>query len=69
MLSNPIKQITSQEVDELLSNNPPNYRPLGLFYHQDGDKWVGIENSCGHAWTEEFNTEKECFDFLLGKEE
>ena len=45
-------------------------KPLGLFYLQsnvgDGEKgYVGIDNSAGHAWTEEFIDLHQCKQWLL----
>lgn len=39
-------------------------RPLGLFYVHDGDVFVGVDNSTGHAWTEEFACLHQCKAWL-----
>lgn len=39
-----------------------NYR--GLFYFKDGDSFIGIDNSAGEAFTEDFKTEKDCLNWL-----
>lgn len=44
-----IIQITSDEAKEIIDKRAP----LGKFYLIDGDKYVGIDNSSGDAWTEE----------------
>lgn len=44
------------------------YEPLGLFYLQEGDKFVGIDNSTGDAWTEEFADKEGCLRWLRGEE-
>lgn len=44
------------------------YEPRGRYYLQDGDKWVGIDNSTGEAWTEEFPTKRKCLRWLKGCE-
>lgn len=31
-------------------------KPIGLFITKDGDKYIAIDNSEGHAWTEEFRS-------------
>ena len=36
------------------------HEPMGLFYLKEGDKFVGIDNSTGNAWTEEFPDEVSC---------
>ena len=39
-------------------------RPTGLFYvHQDGI-YIGIDNSTGHAWVEEFTSLRQCKEWL-----
>ena len=40
-------------------------RPLGLFYLLDDNVYVGIDNSAGHAWTEEFTNLRQCKKWLL----
>ena len=43
------------------------YTPTGKFYYQDGELWVGIDNSTGHAWTEEFDSVDQCKRWLMGE--
>ena len=40
--------------------------PRGLFYHREGDVYVGIDNTTGDAWTEDFPTKAECIKWLTG---
>lgn len=40
-------------------------KPFGLFYLPDNSVYVGIDNSNGHAWTEEFSSLRECKRWLL----
>ena len=42
------------------------YTPTGKFYYQDGELWVGIDNSTGDAWTQSFFSKKECIKWLKG---
>ena len=35
-------------------------RPLGLFYVHENGVYVGIDNSAGHAWVEEFASLRQC---------
>ena len=42
------------------------YEPIGRYYLREGDKWVGIDNSTGDAWTEEFPTKRKCLKWLRG---
>ena len=44
------------------------YEPAGLFYLKEGDKFIGIDNSTGNAWTEEFPDEASCLRWLAGEE-
>ena len=39
-------------------------RPLGLFYAYENGVYVGIDNSMGHAWTEEFSSLRKCKAWL-----
>ena len=41
-------------------------QPLGLFLRRDGETYVGIDNSNGDAWTEEFKSEADCLLWLAG---
>lgn len=38
--------------------------PLGMFVHDEGTVVVGIDNSTGDAWTEEFPDLTECLMWL-----
>lgn len=64
---NPIK--VSQEKAIKIILNPKAYEK-NLFWHYDENsgKYVGIDNTTGEAWTEDFDTKQECFDWLNGKE-
>lgn len=42
------------------------YEPIGRYYLQEGGKWVGIDNSTGNTWTEEFPTKRKCLKWLRG---
>lgn len=41
------------------------YKPLGQFIRKAGKKFVGIDNSDGDAWVEEFSSEAECVRWLV----
>lgn len=64
-----LREITQTEAADLLASGyeTGRYEPLGLFYRREADLWVGIDNSTGHAWTEEFGTQAECLDWLKGE--
>ena len=38
--------------------------PQGLFLYDAGDKVIGVDNSTGDAWTEEFPDAVECMMWL-----
>jgi len=40
------------------------YQPLGLFYLIEDGLYVGIDNSTGHAWVEDFPSLRQCKDWL-----
>ena len=73
-----IKQITEREAMELLRSgeHTGHYTPLGLFWHvssgQDFDGveqtvYVGIDNSDGQAFTEDFDDVSACLAWLRGE--
>lgn len=70
-----IKDISSEDIDEMLKIYekdkiyPEKY--IGLFICKD-DKtktYLAIDNRNGDMYIEEFKTEKECMDYLLGEED
>lgn len=69
-----IKEITKADFDALMASEKPkafwdsSYAPLGLFYLRDGDTVVGIDNSTGHAWVEEFKDLGTCKRWLEGED-
>ena len=65
------KELTQEEVSALLKSGEDTgkYTPLGYFYTKEGDTFVGIDNSTGDAWTEEFHSLRECTDWLFGLSE
>lgn len=38
--------------------------PAGLFWYVADERYVGIDNTDGEAWTKDFETKEECFDWL-----
>ena len=66
------KEIRQDEARRLLmscNEEGEGYKPLGLFYLEEDGKFVGIDNSDGNAWTEEFWDKDSCLRWLNGKEE
>lgn len=60
-----IKYITRKEASAIIETR----NPRGLFYETDNGFYVGIDNSNGDAWVEEFKTKEECFNWLRGTDE
>lgn len=56
-----IRMITKAEADDIIATR----EPRGLFYLDTGKSFVGIDNSTGYAWTEEFDTLPKCRAWLL----
>lgn len=65
-----IKELTGEELAALFAsgNESDNYTPIGRFYVKDGDVYVGVDNSTGDAWTEDFTTLEDCIEWLKGGE-
>ena len=62
-------EITADEINALLMSRTDvaddcKFEPLGLFYHRDGNLFVGIDNRTGEAWVEEFASLEECIAWL-----
>lgn len=44
--------------------------PIGMFYcKEDDETYVGIDNRTGDAWVEEFETLRDCQEWLVSNEE
>lgn len=56
-----VKKITQKQATKIIDKR----KPKGLFWLKEGEFYVAIDNSTGDAWTEEFKTKKECFDYLI----
>lgn len=63
MSENRIREVTDAEAVVIITKR----EPRGLFYQKDGDITIGIDNTTGEAWTEEFNTLDECLAWLEGR--
>lgn len=61
-----VKQI---EADWIISDPKACGKSLFWYYDENSGKYIGIDNTAGEAWTEEFATKQECFDWLDGKEQ
>ena len=62
-MENKIKTITQEEAGKVIEDR----KPLGLFLLVEGGKYIGIDNSNGEAWTEEFDSRFKCWNWLNGK--
>lgn len=56
------EEITEMEGLGIITNR----KPLGMFYWQEGNHWIGCDNTTGNAWTEEFITKEDCLEWLEG---
>lgn len=59
-----IKIVSKEEAAAIIET----YEPRGLFCTMENGTYIGIDNSTGDAWTEEFKTEKECRSWLKSEE-
>lgn len=59
-----IRKITEEEASKIIETR----QPIGLFYIKAsnalGKKFIGIDNSTGDAWTEEFRKLRLCKAWL-----
>ena len=69
-----IKLITPEEARRLVDSggNCDVYEPWGLFYYMTTDRsgntlYVGIDNSDGNCWVEEFYSIGACMAWLRGE--
>ena len=69
-----IKLITKQEATTLVASKDiiGDYEPWGLFYYITTDRdnktlYVGMDNSDGHCWVEEFYSIGACMAWLRGE--
>lgn len=60
-----VKEVSPQEARKIIETR----EPLGLFYRHDYDTnvYVGIDNSTGDAWVEEFTDIRACARWLTLK--
>ncbi|MFW6242638.1 MAG: hypothetical protein ACOC2W_00605 [bacterium] len=60
-----IKELPNDELLKVIMER----KPLGLFYEYDEkvERYVGVDNSNGDAWTEQFKYLEACKDWLTGE--
>ena len=56
-----IIKITPEQAERIIETRDP----LGLFYVRSGGIYIGIDNTTGHAWTEEFPNLRQCKRWLI----
>lgn len=61
----PIEYLYISDVRDVIEKR----EPKGLFITRDGEKYVGIDNRDGDAWTEEFDYAEDCIGWLYDKDE
>ena len=60
-----IEKVTSEALRQIIRTR----EPLGWFYAREGRRlYVGVDNSTGDAWTEDFRTLRHCKRWLLDPE-
>ena len=57
-----MKKISNKKALEVIENR----LPLGQFYTIENGIYVGIDNTDGNAWTEEFATLEDLKNWMLG---
>jgi hypothetical protein len=56
------EKVTLEALRQIISTR----QPRGWFYAKEGRRlYVGVDNSYGEAWTEEFRTRRQCKRWLL----
>lgn len=53
--------VNQEQASEIIETR----KPLGKFVQDTGVEYIGIDNSDGNAWTEEFPDLRECLEWLL----
>jgi len=57
-----IEKVTLKAMDDIVITR----KPRGLFYRRAGyRRYVGVDNSTGSAWMEEFRSRRQCLRWLL----
>ena len=56
-----IKKVTPEEMERIIETR----QPRGWYYRKAGRRrYVGVDNSTGDAWTEEFRSRRKCLRWL-----
>lgn len=60
-----IRKLIKEEMKEVIDTR----EPRGLFYGEEGGLFIGIDNTTGDAWTEEFKDLNDCVKWLEREED
>lgn len=62
-----IKEIDGQQAHDIINSSDieGQYEPRGLFICKECNVYVGIDNSDGCCWTEDFKSKGKCRRWLL----
>ena len=64
MFNQTVKEIGRHQAKQIIKVR----HPVGKYWlSEENGKFVGIDNSTGDAWTEDFDTKQECIDWLEGR--
>ena len=55
-----IRKVSAEYADRIVTER----EPRGLFWYFDGNVYVGIDNTDGEAYCEEFSSKEDCFEWL-----
>ena len=56
-----IEEVAEEAMRQIIETR----QPLGLFYRMEARRlYVGVDNSTGDAWTEEFRSRRQCLRWL-----
>lgn len=58
-----MKEVSNAEAIEIIEKR----KPFGKFFTQENNLWVGIDNTDGDAWTEEFSSFEELDKWMKGE--
>ena len=55
-----IRKVSVEELHTVILD----FHPHGLYLSREGNAWVAVDNSDGHAWTEEFVSRRKAVRWL-----
>ncbi len=58
------KEVTAKEALAIVRTR----NPIGCFWQKDGELYIGIDNTTGDAWVEEFTALESCLAWLEGRD-